>query len=385
MSERIETDVAIVGGGTAGCSAALHLRQHGIGVCLLEKGAVGAQASGVNFGGVRQQGRHFAELPLARRSRAVWDRLPTLIGTDCEFVASGHLKLARSEADMAELETYAKEAGERGLELQIIGRNRLRADYPWLADDIVGASLCAEDGHANPRLVGPAFGRAARRAGADLREFTRVTAAERAGERFHIRCETGLEIAARFLVNTAGAWGGEIARLFGETVPIGVVAPNMLVTEPLPAFVTRSIGVCGGNVYVRQVSRGNVVFGGGRGWADVALERARPLAEISESAIHKALAVVPQLRSALVIRCWTGIEGQMPDDIPVIGWSRTTPNLVHAFGFSGHGFQLGPVIGIIIDELVRTGASASPIEAFDIGRFGGAPAGGSNDHATTGG
>ena len=62
----------------------------------------------------------------------------------------------------------------------------------------------------------------------------------------------------------------------------------------------------------------------------------------------------------------------MPDDIPVIGFSRTTPNLIHAFGFSGHGFQLGPVIGIIIDELVRTGASESPLGAFDIGRFHGA-------------
>jgi sarcosine oxidase subunit beta len=61
----------------------------------------------------------------------------------------------------------------------------------------------------------------------------------------------------------------------------------------------------------------------------------------------------------------------MPDHLPVIGFSRTTPNLIHAFGFSGHGFQLGPVIGIIIDELVRTGTSKSPLDAFDIARFGG--------------
>lgn len=369
MSERLGVDVAIIGGGTAGCSAALHLRRHGLTVCLLEKGALGSQASGVNFGGVRRQGRHVAELPLARRSRAIWDRLPELVGSDCEFVASGHLKLARSEADLAELERYAVVAAEHGLALQMIGRNRIREEYPWLGAAVVGASLAPDDGHANPRLVAPAFGRAARAAGADLREFSRVIEAGRDGTRFTIRCDTGLEVSAGFLVNTAGAWGGEIARRFGETVPIETAAPNMLVTEPLPLFITRSIGVCGGDVYLRQVARGNVVFGGGGGWADRELERSRPLAEVSAQAIDRTLDVVPALRSALVIRSWTGIEGEMPDELPVIGFSRTIPNFIHAFGFSGHGFQLGPVIGIIIDELVRTGASESPLGPFEIDRF----------------
>jgi sarcosine oxidase subunit beta len=61
----------------------------------------------------------------------------------------------------------------------------------------------------------------------------------------------------------------------------------------------------------------------------------------------------------------------MPDHIPVIGFSSTTPRLVHAFGFSGHGFQLGPVVGLIIAELVTEGTTASPIAPFAIGRFSG--------------
>ena len=93
-------DVAIVGGGIAGCSAALHLRQKGASVLLLERQFCGSQASGVNYGGVRQQGRHMAELPLARRSRALWSRLPALVGSDCELLLSGHLKLASSDAEI---------------------------------------------------------------------------------------------------------------------------------------------------------------------------------------------------------------------------------------------------------------------------------------------
>jgi sarcosine oxidase subunit beta len=79
--------------------------------------------------------------------------------------------------------------------------------------------------------------------------------------------------------------------------------------------------------------------------------------------------IVPALAAAHVIRMWSGLDGEMPDHIPVIGFSSTTPQLVHAFGFSGHGFQLGPVVGLIIAELVTEGTTASPIAPFCIRRF----------------
>ena len=157
MTERLTADVTIIGGGVAGCAAAVALRRAGMTVVLLEKGMCGAGASGVNFGGVRQQGRNLAELPLARRSREIWDRLDEMLGEDVEFQATGHIKLARSDADMAELERYARDAADYGLKLQMLGANATRAELPWLGQKVVGASLCAEDGAANPRLVGPAY------------------------------------------------------------------------------------------------------------------------------------------------------------------------------------------------------------------------------------
>ena len=373
MSERLTADVAIVGGGTAGCSTALHLRWRGASVVLLERGLCGGQASGVNYGGVRQQGRALAELPLARRSREMWGRLAEIVGSDCEFMATGHIKLARSAADMAELEAYQAAVRPYGLDLELLGRNAIRMRYPWLGDAAVGGSFCAEDGAANPRVVAPAFARAARAAGADLREHAPVTAIEHDGTRFRLGTASGLEVDAGTLVNVAGAWGHEIASRFGESVPEEVIAPNMCVSEALPYFMVPNFGVCGGGVYVRQTPRGNVVFGGGRGIADRERLRAYPVTATTLDAMRQTIALVPRLRHAQIIRTWTGIEGTMPDDIPVIGPSRTTSGLFHAFGFSGHGFQLGPVMGAVLSELVLDGTTPTPIAAFDIARFTSAP------------
>ena len=79
--------------------------------------------------------------------------------------------------------------------------------------------------------------------------------------------------------------------------------------------------------------------------------------------------VVPMLSSAQAIRVWSGIEGYLPDMLPVMGWSRTQKNLLHAFGFCGHGFQLSPGVGYTLAEMVDEGAPRIPIEAFAIDRF----------------
>jgi sarcosine oxidase subunit beta len=375
MTPPLKTDVAIIGGGLAGCSTALHLRQRGASVVLLERALCGSQASGVNYGGVRQQGRTLVELPISRRARALWGRLAEIVGTDCEFMATGHLKLARSEADMAELETYATAAADWGLKLQLFGRNAIRDRYPWAGDRVIGGSLCADDGQANPRLVAPAFARRARALGADIREHAHVTHVEKGSDGFRLATADGLEVHAQILVNVAGAWGHEIAARFGEVVPEEAISPNMCVTEPVPYFLVPNLGVVGGDLYMRQIPRGNVIFGGGRGVNDAAAQRARPEPDGMLTAFQRAVEVAPGLRGVQVIRTWTGIEGNMPDELPIIDRSRTTPGLIHAFGFSGHGFQLGPAVGAIVAELALDGVTETAIAPFGIGRFTGQRAG----------
>jgi len=191
--ERLTVDVAIVGGGTAGCSAALQLRRHGLSVCVLEKGLVGSQASGVNFGGVRQQGRALIELPLSRRARQMWSDLPQLIGIDGEFVAGGHLRLGRSDADMAVIEQHCRDAAGYGANFELLGRNAVMARFPWLGAIVLGGSFSAEDGQANPRLVSPAFADAARRAGAEIQEGVEIVAGTSEPGAFRLTARHGTE------------------------------------------------------------------------------------------------------------------------------------------------------------------------------------------------
>jgi sarcosine oxidase, subunit beta len=363
-------DIAIVGGGLAGCAAALHGRRMGASVILLERGRCGAQASGVNYGGVRQQGRHPAELPLARRSRTIWGNLQSLVGSDCEFRATGHLKLARNSEDIRDLAAHRELLGRHGIRAEILEPAELRLRFPYVAPIYAGGSFCAEDGQANPRLVAPAFARAARALGADIRECCAVEEVSVSEQGFLLWLRGNpVPVKARRLINTAGAWGAAIAASLGDHVEEAVMAPNMCVTEPIAPLMGPNLGICGGGIYIRQTGQGSVVFGSGLGAADRDQSRARPLADVTREAARAAIAMVPALANVLLVRTWTGIEGRMPDGLPVVGASPRLGGLFHAFGFSGHGFQLGPAVGAVLAELSLEGQSATDIDGLSMGRF----------------
>ena len=135
----------------------------------------------------------------------------------------------------------------------------------------------------------------------------------------------------------------------------------------MPLFITHNLGVYGGGIYARQVARGNCVVGGGRGHGDG--EYGQPSTETTRAVMRDACALLPALRDALLIRTWSGVEGETPDSNPIIGASRTVPRLLHAFGFSGGGFLLAPGVGEVLADLVVHGSTATPLEAFSIERF----------------
>jgi sarcosine oxidase subunit beta len=125
--------------------------------------------------------------------------------------------------------------------------------------------------------------------------------------------------------------------------------------------------VYGGGFYARQVARGNCVIGGGRARGDG--EYATPSTDTTLGVMGEACAMLPALRNALLIRTWSGVEGQTPDNNPVISASRTTPGLLHAFGFCGGGFLLAPGVGEILAELIVDGETPVSLLPFAIDRF----------------
>ena len=367
-------DVIVVGGGIMGTSAAFFLRRHGKSVILLERGLIGQQASGVNFGNVRRQGRYLHQLPLANRSRAIWDRLSEWVGEDCEFVASGHLRVCYTREQADRLEAYARDARDYGLDLEMLSTNALRTRFPYLGREIIAGSYDPSGGHANPRLTTPAVGRAAKRAGADVREESEVTAVARVGDDFVVEVASHGELRAPVLLVTAGAWSGRLSAMFGEPVPLGVYGPQMTVTEPIPYRIAPTIGVATPHlhetVYFRQVKRGNIVCGGfARGPASNETNRATVLPEAILGQMEQLRRVMPGFARVNMIRSWSGIEGYLPDDVPIMASSATTPGLFYAFGFCGAGFQIGPGVGDVMAELIARGTTTTPIAPYGISRF----------------
>ena len=365
-------DVIVIGGGLHGMSAALHIARRGRRVLVLERDRVAAHASSYSAGGVRTLGRHLAEVPLAVESLALWHRIADLVGDDCDFHETGHVKVAETPGELAELEARAAAMRAAGWDHEeVVDRAELRRILPAVAPQAVGGLIARRNGFARPYRTTTAFRRAAEAAGAVVREGAGVAGLERRGGQWQVRCTDGSAHAAPVLVNTAGAWGARLARSVGEEIPLGFSALMMIYTSALPPFVTPVVGLTGRPLSFKQAASGHVMIGGGhKGVGDLDTgEVALDVERLAFSA-RTALDVFPILREARLVHAWAGIEGMLPDEIPVVGLSRTVPGLVHAFGFCGHGFELGPVMGGIVAQLALDGATNMPIAPFAPDRFG---------------
>ncbi|HEY0214631.1 MAG TPA: FAD-dependent oxidoreductase [Paenirhodobacter sp.] len=367
-------DVIVLGGGLMGTASAYFLARRGVRVTLIERGRVGTGATVASFGNIRRTGRYLPQLPLAHRSRALWGEAEKLLGRDVEFRATGHLRLIFDPESLANMRRFADAARPWGLDVQELAPGDVRARFPGLGPGAIGASFSPLDGSGNPRLIAPAFADAARRLGAQIVEDAPVTTIERTTTGFRVTA-AGQVHQAECLLNTAGAWGARIAAQFGEPVPLQARGPQMGVTEPLPHRIVPVVGVWSVdpalNGYLRQVERGNIVFGGAAERVEVDLDPGHAKADPARlpGQLRALVRLLPTLRQVSVIRTWSGCEGYIADDLPIMGASTTTPGLFHAFGFCGHGFQLGPGVGDMMAELITTGRSETPLDDFRIGRF----------------
>lgn len=368
MTVAKNVDIAIVGGGIVGSSCGYFLAERGATPLLLESGRVGREASGVNAGGVRQQGRALPEMPLALASRALWADLDKRLEARVEYERCGDLRLVESPADAERLRRIAAREEDAGLSIEWVEGVGLRSLVPGIGPQMLGGTFCPTGGQANPLLVAPSFGRRARDLGAIVWEHCPVEALRKDGAGFSLETANGVVRAAR-VVLAAGAWTPLLAAGLGVALPISFFVPQMTVTAPLPRVLGTVLLGFTRRLSMKQAQSGAVLIGGGkRGWGDL-LTRARGLVEENvRLGAADAVAALPLLARVETTRSWVGIEALTSDEMPIIDSIADGAALVAA-GFCGHGFAIGPVVGRLLSEWLLDGKPSLDLSAFRMSRF----------------
>lgn len=363
-------DTIVIGGGLHGLSAALYLARAGRKVIILERSWVGRHSSGGTAAGIRTLNRDPAEIPISLEAMDMWHRMETIVGDDCGFHAHGQIEVAEHDHHLPEIEERYALTRAMGYENEeLIDRDELRRLVPALAPHCVGAIIARHDGAADPHRTLRAFRRATEAAGVTIYEGVGVTAIERAGSDWRVRTEHQ-DFFAPTVVNAAGAWADIIAAMVGDNVEVGHKASMMIVTERIAPLLKPVVGVVGRPLSFKQSDQGTLVIGGGlQGRADLEAQRSFVnYKELSKGA-KAATDLFPAVGQVRIVRTWAGMESTPKDKLPVLCASSNASGVFHTFGYSGHGFQLVPVCGAIIADLVIHGGTNRPIEAFNAQRL----------------
>ena len=368
-------DVAVVGGGFTGLTAALALAEKGARVVLLEAGRVGAEASGrnggqcnnglaVDFGGLA------ATLGLDR-ARALYhaydaavdsvEALATRTGIECGFRRVGKLKLAAKPAHYDKMargfELLAREAEPRA---ELLSASDLKGEIA--SDGFYGAVLHPRSAALHPGKLAAGLAEAAARQGVALHENTPLTRLERlSGQRHRLHCgKTSFE-ADQVLLATGAT--PPVAFFRRRIMPIGSF---IITTQPLGAAAetllpkrrncttSRVIGT-----YFRLTDDNRLLFGGR---ARFALSTTRSDPESGRILQATLARTFPQLAGTAIDYCWGGQVDMTQDRLPRAGQQD---GLFYAMGYSGHGTQMSVHMGGIMAEVMNGREDLNPWRGFD--------------------
>jgi sarcosine oxidase subunit beta len=373
LEEPVETaDVTVIGGGVIGDACAYNLARAGLSVALLEQDEIASGGSGGSAGGVRQQGRDPAELPLAMAANPMWKTLEQELGADFEYRRGGHLTLAEHEDQLPALEASVERQRARGLEIRMVYGSELRELVPAAGPQIIAGSYSPKDGFANPILVTKAFAAAARRCGARIYTHTAVKTIRREGNKVVGVDSSRGPFASRWVINAAGAWAPTLSAALGIDLPIRPQAHQMTVTEKTRPMLTPVLGCIGRGLSVKQMPQGQFVIGGGwPGIPDMVAGRGWPRIGNPNGSARQVTAVLPATAALLALRIWNSLEGYTIDKLPVLGEVDGVGGYLLATGFSGHGFALAPSVGAVLAEFISTGKTSLPLDQLNLRRLAG--------------
>ncbi|MEL7686823.1 FAD-binding oxidoreductase [Citromicrobium bathyomarinum] len=370
-----DIDFLVIGGGLVGAASAWHLASAGTKVWLCEQASPGHGASGQNAGslhfqierrfleredGVGREGEQTAQL--SRLAVQDWRDLERQIGRNLGVHMEGGLMVAHSAQEVRLLEAKAAREQAMGLTVKTIDRAQVQALAPYLSPDILAANFMADEGHADARIIAPAFADAAQSAGARLLDATRVASLQKRGALFEARLEKGEEIqtvtAAKVLI-CAGIWSPQIAAMAGLHLPLFPAPLTMNATARTAAFLPYLIQHVGRRLSIKQTAAGNLLIGGGwpsrlhRTGSGFDFSRAPALVPQSLTGnLQTAVETMPVIGEHELLRSWTGITAVTQDQLPVAGEFPSLPGLFCAAG--GSAFTLGPTFArLVADQMLE--------------------------------
>lgn len=341
---------------------------------MLEKNPnIGNGGSSRNGGGVRQSGRDPRELPLAMYGiKNLWPTLSEELEWNVEYTQKGNLRLGKTEKHLDILKGLADKARKVGLDVRMISPDDVKAINPWLSDEIIGASWCPTDGHANPMATTLAFYRKARSMGVEYITGEGVVKLEKVkGKIRKVFTDLGNVYEAENVVLAAGYDSRRIAQTVGIDIPMSVAKLEALVTEVQKPMFEQMLGVATGDFYGHQCEHGSFVFGGGSGIMAGQTGEGFPFTEaLNASAECRAvMSYVPALKDAKIVRTWAGWGDYCTDGVPVIDAVSEVPGLYLCCAFTGHGFGIAPAVGDTVSDLITKGTTPCDISALKYDRF----------------
>lgn len=366
-------DVIIVGGGIIGCAAAYYLTKKGCSVLVLEGSKdIGNGGSSRNGGGVRQSGRDPRELPLAMYGiKNLWPTLSEELEVDCEYHQDGNLRLGKTEKHLEILQGLADRARACGLDVRMIDGDEVRAINPYLSDEVIGASWCPTDGHANPLTTTLGYYKMARRLGTRFITEEPVIALKKI--KGHLRQVITAEnvYECDTVILAAGLGSRDIAATVGIDIPMQPAMLESLVTEAQPPMFDQMLGTAEADFYGHQTKHGSFVFGGTSGLEGFTKDNHTPVTSSisAPSTCRGIIKYFPILKDAKIVRTWAGWMDLCADKVPVISPVSEVPGLILACGFSGHGFGIAPAVGTVLSQLALHEPTAVDLHELRYDRF----------------
>lgn len=379
-----KVDVAVIGAGYTGLSAAYTLAKQGVNVAVLEAESIGWGASSRNGGMaltglklpmqtvIKRYGRGLARqlFQCSLDSVSLVEQIVQEEKIDCGFARSGHLLAANKpghyEALKGEVEFMAREFNH---EVRLVPPKDMGSEIGSAAYH--GGLVDEVSGGLNPAQYVAGLARAAEKAGAGLHARARVNRIERREKRFHIQTERGALSAESVLAATAGYTGSVTKRLQRKIIPIGSF---IIATERLPERLARELSPKNRMIFdfkhylnYFRLWEDRLIFGGRAAFFPETENTIRRSAEILR---REMVGVYPQLKDVKVEYAWGGTLDFAFDMMTHVG---REDGVYYALGYAGHGVAMGTYLGKTVAEAMLNGKiEEHPFAQF---KFPGAPLG----------